>query len=77
MDLLERYLRQIERYLPFKERSETTKELRNLILDQLDEAVNNGLDKETTLYNIIVEMGDQELSLTAFFLVQRALVKQH
>ena len=58
MDLLERYLRQIERYLPFKERSETTKELRNLILDQLDEAVNNGLDKETTLYNIIVEMGD-------------------
>lgn len=58
MELLERYLTQIERYLPFKERSETTKELRNLILDQLDEAVSNGSEKETALYNIIVEMGE-------------------
>jgi len=58
MDLLERYLKQIERYLPFKERLETTKELRSLILDQVDEAVSSGIDKETALYDIIVKMGD-------------------
>jgi len=58
MELLERYLTQIERHLPLKDRSETTKELRSLILDQLDEAISTGLDKEIALYNIIVEMGD-------------------
>ena len=58
MDLLERYLRQIERYLPFKDRKETTMELRSLILDQLDQQTQEGQDKEKTLYNIIKDMGD-------------------
>ena len=58
MDLLERYLRQIERYLPFKDRKETTKELRNLILDQLDEQTIDEEKREETLYLIIRNMGD-------------------
>jgi hypothetical protein len=58
MELLERYLRQIERYLPLKERKETTKELRSLILDQVDEQAGDGGNKEQILYEIIREMGD-------------------
>lgn len=58
MNLLERYLKQIERYLPFKERKETIKELRNLILDQVDGLVQEGLSQEKAIFNIIVEMGE-------------------
>lgn len=58
MDLLERYLKQIERYLPFKERKETIKELRSLILDQVDGLESEGQSKEKALYYVIVEMGE-------------------
>ncbi len=58
MNLLERYLRQIERYLPFKERKETTKELRSLIMDQVDEQVENGIDEEKAIHDIITDMGN-------------------
>jgi len=55
MDLLERYLRQIKRYLPQKDQEETIKELRSLILDQVDEHTNQ--DQETALKDILIEMG--------------------
>lgn len=58
MDLLERYLRQIKRYLPIPEREETVKELQSLILDQLDEKQASGMEEETALRAILVEMGD-------------------
>lgn len=58
MELLERYLKQIERYLPFKERKETIKELRSLILDQVDELVSTGLETDKAIYKIIFEMGE-------------------
>lgn len=56
MDLLERYLLQIRRYLPLKERQETIDELRSLILDQLDEVEEN--QKEDAVRKIIVDMGE-------------------
>ncbi|AIO18586.1 hypothetical protein KQ51_00706 [Candidatus Izimaplasma bacterium HR1] len=58
MELLDRYLKQIERYLPFKDRKETIKELRSLILDQVDELVSQGLDQEKVLFNVITDMGE-------------------
>jgi hypothetical protein len=56
MDLLERYLLQIRRYLPLKERQETIDELRSLILDQLDEIPEE--NKEDALKQIIIDMGE-------------------
>lgn len=56
MDLLERYLLQIKRYLPLKERQETIDELRSLILDQLDDVKED--DKEQALRHIIIDMGE-------------------
>lgn len=58
MDLLERYLKQIERYLPFKDRNETTKELRSLILDQVDVLLRKGISEDDAIYQIIKEMGE-------------------
>ncbi|GEM_PF-1119717 len=57
MELLERYLRQIRRYLPFKDREETVSELRSLILDQLDEQTASGQDQTEALRNILIDMG--------------------
>ncbi|QMS84551.1 HAAS signaling domain-containing protein [Candidatus Xianfuyuplasma coldseepsis] len=56
MDLLERYLYQIKRYLPLKEREETINELRSLLLDQLDQSDNP--DKDDALRSIIIEFGE-------------------
>lgn len=56
MDLLDRYLIQIRRYLPFRDREETITELRSLILDQLDQTDNP--NKDAALRQIIVEMGE-------------------
>ena len=58
MDLLERYLRQIEKYLPLKERKDTIKELRSLLYDHIDELVTQGQKKEQAMYNAIIEMGE-------------------
>lgn len=56
MELLERYLLQIRRYLPLKERDETIEELRSLLLDQLDKQ--DDADKENAMRQIIIDMGD-------------------
>lgn len=57
MELLERYLSEIQKHLPTKEKEETIKELRSLILDQVDETVTIQTDKESVLYTIIQQMG--------------------
>ena len=56
MELLERYLLQIRRYLPLKERDETIEELRSLVLDQVDG--HPAEDKEKALREILVNMGE-------------------
>lgn len=56
-NLLERYLRQIKRYLPIKDRDETIEELRSLILDQLEQQTTSQKDEEAVLKQIIIEMG--------------------
>ncbi len=57
-NLLPRYLRQIEKYLPLKDRKDTIKELESIILDQADERMRNGETEENALYNVILEMGE-------------------
>ena len=58
MKLLESYLLQIRRYLPYKDRDDTIKELRSIILDQVDEKKEMGLTEEGAIYNVILEMGE-------------------
>lgn len=58
MNLLARYLKQIEKYLPFKERKDTIDELRSLIMDQVDEQVALGKNQKDALYDVIVESGE-------------------
>lgn len=57
-NLLPRYLKQIEKYLPLKDRKDTIKELESIILDQADERMSNGESEENALYNVILEMGE-------------------
>ncbi len=56
MELLERYLKQIIKYLPFKEKEDTIKELRSLILEEFDNR-SNGTNEEEILYDIIKDYG--------------------
>lgn len=57
MELLKRYLNEIKRYLPFKDRDDTLKELENLLLEDLEVRVSNGENKDTALYDLIKEFG--------------------
>lgn len=57
MKLLERYLRQIERYLPYKERKDTINELRGLILEEVEQSNSNQTEDEI-LFEIIIRMGE-------------------
>lgn len=56
MELLERYLNQIKKHLPLKDREDTIKELRSLILEEFDSR-SNDTNKEEILYEIIKEYG--------------------
>lgn len=56
MELLERYLYQLEKYLPFKERKEIILELRSNILDQVEQLVNTGLNEEAALKSVLETM---------------------
>ncbi len=58
MILLERYLLQVERYLPFKERKDTIEELRGLILDQVDSLVSTGESEEKAVYKVLLDLGE-------------------
>jgi len=57
MELLERYLYQIEKYLPKEDKKDTIDELKSFILDQLDSKTAMGENKEDELYKIIKETG--------------------
>ena len=52
MELLNRYLNEIKRYLPFKDRDDTLKELENLLLEDLEVRVSNGENKDTAFVSI-------------------------
>lgn len=58
MELLERYLHQIKRYLPKKDKEEVTKELHSLLLDNLDRKLEETNDQEQALYDVIKAFGD-------------------
>jgi hypothetical protein len=58
MELLQRYLRQIRRYLPFKDRDETINELQSLLLDQADQLIQEGMSEEDAIRQTIIDMGD-------------------
>jgi hypothetical protein len=54
-NLLERYLQQVRRYLPWKDREETIEELRSLILDQVES--NGSTDPEQRMSDVLKELG--------------------
>lgn len=56
MELLERYLGQIKKHLPYKDKEDTIKELRSLILEEFDSR-SNGTNEEELIYEIIKEYG--------------------
>ncbi len=56
MELLERYLRQIRKHLPFRDKEDTINELRSLILEEFDSR-SNGTNEEELIYEIIKENG--------------------
>lgn len=56
-DLVERYIHQVGRYLPRKERSEIEAELRSLIQDQLDDRFKEN-PSENEVATLLAELGD-------------------
>lgn len=56
MELLERYLNQIKKHLPFKDREDTLNELRSLILEEFDSRA-DGINDKDIIYEIIKEYG--------------------
>jgi hypothetical protein len=58
MKYLKSYLHQIKRYLPLRDREDTLKELKSIILDQIDEKVASGVDEEEAEYTTIISMGE-------------------
>ena len=58
MKLLERYLLQIERYLPLKDRKDTIEELKNLLLDDIEERKSKGQPTEDAEYEVIKAFGN-------------------
>ena len=57
MNLLQRYLKQVEKYLPIKDRKDTLMELENLILEEVDEQISLGANREDAIYTVIQNMG--------------------
>ena len=58
MELLERYLLQVERYLPLKEKIDTIEELRSLLLEEVDSRMAEGETLNDALYIVIKGFGD-------------------
>lgn len=57
MQLLERYLVQIGRFLPKQDKEDTLKELRSLILENYDNQMNTEDTVDERIYNVIKEFG--------------------
>ncbi|MBN2605184.1 MAG: hypothetical protein JXR62_05085, partial [Bacilli bacterium] len=58
MELLERYLNQVEHYLFKKDRKDTVQELKSLILEELDARLEQGENQEEALKEILKGFGD-------------------
>lgn len=58
MELLNKYLYQVGRHLPTKDKEDTINELQSIILDQLDIKLQEGIAEETALVAILTELGD-------------------
>jgi ABC-type dipeptide/oligopeptide/nickel transport system permease subunit len=56
-DLIERYIYQVVRYLPPKERTEIEAELRSLIADQLDDRYEDA-PSQADIAKVLAELGD-------------------
>lgn len=56
-ELVERYVRQVGRYLPQKERTEIERELRSLIQDQLDDRY-TGVPSVADVASVLAELGE-------------------
>jgi|LGOV01.1.fsa_nt_gb hypothetical protein len=76
MILLERYLLQIERYLPFKERKDTITELRSLILDQVDTLVSAGEPEEKAIYKVLLDLGDPKTVANGYHEIRPVISKE-
>ena len=57
MELLNRYLYQIEKNLPRKEREEVINELKSALLDQIDDFISQGLNEENAQVKAISQSG--------------------
>jgi len=58
MEMLERYIYHVGKFLPSTSKSDTLNELKSIILDQLDVKLESGESKEESLIRIISELGD-------------------
>ncbi len=58
MKLLERYLLQVERYLPLKDRKDTTLELKNLLLEDIDSRITEGQPEDDAVYEVLKAFGE-------------------
>ncbi len=61
MKLLERYLLQVERYLPLSERTDTSLELKNLLLEDIEQRTLNGQPEEDAEFEVIKAFGDPKI----------------
>ncbi len=58
MELLDRYLLQIEKFLPLKDREDIIQELKSLLLEDLDNRMMEGGNQDDNLYQVIKEYGE-------------------
>lgn len=58
MELLEKYLYQVGRFLPRKEKQDTLDELKSIILDQVDQLVASGKSEDEAVLEVLTEMGE-------------------
>lgn len=65
-DLVERYVHQVGRYVPQRERSEIEAELRSQIYDQLEDRY-GGAPSQEDVVTVLAEMGDPRLMVSAYY----------
>lgn len=58
MELLDRYIHQISKFLSKKDREDTIKEIRSLLLDDIDALVREGSKEEDAVLDVLTKWGD-------------------
>ncbi len=75
MKLVERYLYQVEKYLPKKTRNEITNELKSLILEQLDDQQID-LDDDIKVAGVLKDFGDPRIVASSYTRQDGVIIKE-